>query len=131
MKLRINQNSIRLRLTQLEVKRIENGLTLTEQLNLGAISPGFAYSLVLDEIAHKVSAEFSDSQLKVTVPASLAQNWAKTDEVTIKHVQHQGEKHESIILIEKDFQCLHQRPDEDESDNFPNPKSLSDYENCE
>ena len=69
------------------------------------------------------------SKLEVPPPIHRAVAWAKTNEVSLHHVQDKGTDLECTILIEKDFQCLHQRHDEDESDNFPNPNSLEDNQN--
>ncbi|AWW31418.1 hypothetical protein DN752_15530 [Echinicola strongylocentroti] len=128
MKLRINNNSIRLRLSQSEVQEVASGNSVTEHLYLGSSEMGMQYSLILDASTDDVEAFFEDGHLKVILPEELALDWASTDEISIRHVQHQGKTHENILLIEKDFQCLHKRPDEDESDNFPNPKSPEDYQ---
>jgi len=131
MKLRINNNSIRLRLSQTEVGHILEGLTVTENLYLGNKAMGFGYSMIPDKKAKQIEAIYADNHLKVIVPVSLSGPWASSEEVTLRHVQDEGSEYENLILIEKDFQCLHKRPDEDESDNYPNPKSLEDYQNCE
>lgn len=131
MKLRLNNNSIRLRLTQTEAHQIAAGNAVTEKLCLGSEAMGFGYSLVPDDKTEQIQAIYADNHLSVIVPQSIAKPWAVSEEVTIRHVLHEGLEHENLLLIEKDFQCLHKRPDEDESDNFPNPKSLEDYQNCE
>ena len=46
-----------------------------------------------------------------------AEEWANSDRVSLVNKSENG----ISVLIEKDFQCLHKRPDEDESQNFPNP----------
>ncbi len=130
MKLRISNNSIRLRLSQSDVEIIGQGQPVCESLTLGK-EQVFHYSLLPCQKADAIQAKINAQKLEVTLPISLASKWASTDEVTLRHVQNQDSDLESIILIEKDFQCLHQRPDEDESDNFPNPKTLEDYENCD
>ncbi|UCS95269.1 hypothetical protein KZP23_09785 [Echinicola marina] len=130
MKLRINNNSIRLRLSQTEVKEIGKGNSVTENLYLGNNNLAIAYSLIPDEKTPAISAHFFGNELKVYVPKTLSDNWAGSEEVTMRHMQNEGDEHQNLILIEKDFQCLHKRPDEDESDSFPNPKSEEDYNNC-
>ncbi|GAB3649711.1 hypothetical protein GCM10028791_15750 [Echinicola sediminis] len=131
MKLRLNNNSIRLRLSQTEVQQIAAGETVTEMLYLGSSSLGFGYSMVPDSRSEQIEAIYADNHLKIIVPQNVSKAWAVSEEVTIRQVLHEGLEHENLLLIEKDFQCLHKRPDEDESDNFPNPKSLEDYQNCE
>jgi hypothetical protein len=130
MKLRINNNSIRLRLTQSEVEEIGKGIAVCQTLNLYANKElNFGYSLIPLSKSEVINAQYTSNKLVITVPKSLATTWAGTDQVTLRHVQDKDTKSEVLILIEKDFQCLHKRPDEDESNNFPNPKATenSDY----
>lgn len=122
MKLRINNNSIRLRLTQPEVEMIGNGMAVEESLFLHKASgESFRYRLEPCNQLATIAASYSDNQLLVKVPKLDAQSWASTEQVSLRHIQDVGSENASIILIEKDFQCLHKRPDEDESHNFPNP----------
>ncbi|WP_373274984.1 DUF7009 family protein [Parapedobacter tibetensis] len=122
MKLRISGNTIRLRLTQAEVEQIGRGepvrqtLTMNEDVNFG-------YSLATAADSLSISARYTPNDLVVFVPSTLAKTWTDTDLVSLRHVQGENTDHEILILVEKDFQCLHKRPDEDESDNYPNPKA--------
>ncbi len=120
MKLRIHHNTIRLRLSQSEVKQIGEGLPVQQLLTL---EPGgqLGYGLYPDAGVDRVTARYTAHQLMITIPVAEAHAWAVTDQVTLRGVQHPGTDYECDILIEKDFQCLHKRPDEDESDNFLNP----------
>ncbi|SHN31400.1 hypothetical protein SAMN04488057_11924 [Cyclobacterium lianum] len=128
MKLRINNNSIRLRLTQSEVERIGKGYSLHQALKLGE-DQVLTYALIPRDKLDSPKATFLNQHLEVYLPSALGKSWAGTDEVSIRHVQQEGTDRECLLLIEKDFQCLHKRPGEDERDNFPNPKSLEDYQN--
>lgn len=125
MKLRINNNSIRLRLSQSEMETIAQGLQLCQELHLGN-KQVFSYVLIPCDAADFPKASFIAQKLEVRLPAHRATAWAQTDQVSLRHVQNEGTDLACTILIEKDFQCLHQRPGEDESDNFPNPNSLED-----
>ncbi|GGZ28991.1 hypothetical protein GCM10007049_22620 [Echinicola pacifica] len=129
MKLRINNNSIRLRLSQTEVNDIGQGKAVYEDLKIGpSNTSAFRYSLIPDEEIQEVHAAFYDGNLEVTIPSKQGEKWAMSEEdVSIRSVQYEDTEGENLVLIEKDFQCLHKRPDEDESDSFPNPKSLDDY----
>lgn len=123
MKLRIKGNSIRLRLTQSEVEEIEKGNTVTEDISFGKQSPAFHYALAPDEKSKLIQAQYHEHILQIFLPSSQAKKWASTDQVGIEsEILIEGEQ-SLYVLIEKDFQCLHQRPREDERDNFPNPKA--------
>ena len=122
MKLRIKGNSIRLRLTQSEIRQVGAGQTVREEV---LFSTGhFAYALVPDPAIGALDARFDEGELQVRLPAALAVQWAHTDQVGIEE-RIAGRPGTSLhLLIEKDFQCLHKRPGEDESDHFKNPAAL-------
>lgn len=122
MKLRINNNTIRLRLTQPEVERIGNGMPVEETLRLIPFQEkNFSYRLVPCTESKTITAAFSSNLLLVKIPQPQSLHWATTEQVGLRHVQDEGNDNATTILIEKDFQCLHKRPDEDETNNFPNP----------
>src|SRR5882724_10392318 len=114
MKLRIQGNSLRLRVTQKEVAqlcdtgRIESSIELTPQRPLCYVlerSGGAA-----------VSAGFLQDVIRVSVPANVIGEWAGSDRVSIESESQAGVQ----VLIEKDFQCLHKPADRD-PDAYPNP----------
>lgn len=118
MKLRIHNNSIRLRLSQPEVGKIAGGQFIMETLEtVGSRENNFSYSLMPLENCSEIGAEFEQNNLKIYLPQNQADEWANSDQVSLEQVSRTG----LIILIEKDFQCLHKRPGEDESKDFPHP----------
>ncbi|MEK6479666.1 hypothetical protein WJR50_19140 [Catalinimonas sp. 4WD22] len=125
MKLRIKGNSIRLRLTQSEVEDIAKGEAVKETVSFGDASPSFHYLLASDSTSKAVSVHYAEHTICIKLPQAQAKRWATTEQVSIeREIPLQGD--ESLyVLIEKDFQCLHQRPREDEQDNFPNPAAES------
>lgn len=120
MKLRIKGNSIRLRLTQGEVAKFITDGKLVETVEFGdEPNQFFSYQLLKSETAESVSTEFNNGSISVFVPQNTADDWANGEQVGIASVENSKIK----ILIEKDFACLAPRKDEDESDNFPHPKT--------
>ena len=73
----------------------------------------------------KPGAFFSDRVLTVRLPDSMVRNWATSDEVSIQGNQLLDGGETLKILVEKDFQCLTGREDEDESDMYPHPNAGS------
>lgn len=120
MKLRIKGNSIRLRLTQTDVSKFITDGKLVETVEFGDDSePKFYYELLVSETAENVRAAFNNGTISVLVPKNTAEDWANTERVGIV-----GDENSKLkILIEKDFACLAPRLGEDESDNFPHPKT--------
>ena len=120
MKLRIKGNSIRLRLTQTDVSKFITDGKLVETVEFGnAPVPKFCYELLFSENAENVCAEFNNGTISVLVPKNTAEDWANGEKVGIESDENSKLK----ILIEKDFACLAPRKGEDESDNFPHPKT--------
>lgn len=118
MKLRIKDDSLRLRLSQTEIAAISAGENVASPTRFGddaALNVG----IVLDPSAIAPQASVQPFAVTVTLPTAAAQSWAQSDEVSLRGEQPFASGSMSI-LIEKDFQCLAPR-DEDESDLFPNP----------
>ena len=124
MKLRVLDNSIRLRLTQGEVKTVS-----TEGLVKGRVrfagSNTFDYVLESSPATVKPEAHLSNNVLTVRVPVMDIQNWADSDRVSIDSEQILDDGERLRILVEKDFHCLAPREGEDESDMFPHPDAGS------
>ena len=116
MKLRIQGDSIRLRLTVSEVAAVGRGEAVEETTRLG--NPPFAYFLTPLADATAVDAVFDDGAMRVSLPAATARRWAETDEVSLH-----GAAGAVSILIEKDFDCLEPREGDEKLDTFPNPKA--------
>lgn len=120
MKLRLRDNSIRMRLTRSEVQKAGAGgeVTATVPFPRGA---RLDYVLESSSAATVPSARLSGFALIVSVPESQLVRWANSDEVSIAAVQAIGDDQTLSILVEKDFACLAPREGEDESDMFAHP----------
>ncbi len=116
MKLRIQGDSIRLRLTVSEVAAVGGGQPVQETTHLGPRP--FAHSLTPLADATAVDAAFDGGTMRVTLPAATARRWAETEEVSLH-----GVAGAVTILIEKDFDCLEPRAGDEKIDTFPNPKA--------
>lgn len=121
MKIRIKGNSIRLRLTQTEVEIVGAGQVVQETVPFGKGQPTFRYALHADPETDKILATYADHALRIGISPNQVKQWADTDQVGLEENIVWEDGTTLHVLIEKDFQCLHRRPAEDESDNFPNP----------
>ncbi|MEO9964919.1 MAG: hypothetical protein ABJF11_03970 [Reichenbachiella sp.] len=115
MKIRINGNFVRLRLSQPEVAQLASDHEVGDAIVFGERS--LTYRLVSSEVHEAVAVDFDGSNISILVPVDLAKKWTETDLVGFEN----ADQSQVRILVEKDFQCLHKRPGEDESENFPNP----------
>ena len=119
MKLRIKGNSIRLRLSQTEVKTFQDCGEVSESTTFPS-GDVFSYSLKrhTDE---EFEANLIGSSIQILVPEEKANTWRPDDQVSMESSVLLSDDKPLRILIEKDFACLTVRDHEDESDNFPNP----------
>jgi hypothetical protein len=120
MKLRIKGNSIRFRLTQSEVKIVEQTGLVKDQIKFSN-SISLEYEIKAATGLEYVEATYSENKITIKVNESLIRDWAHSDQVTISSSLDLSSNENLTILIEKDFKCLSPR-DEDESDMFPHPK---------
>ncbi len=120
MKLRIRDNSIRLRLTRGEVEALRaDGLVSCRTAFPGGRD--FQYLLESSPASVNPAAFFSDCIMTVRLPEATVLAWATTDQVSIRGEQVLDDGEKIDILVEKDFTCLAPREGEDESDMYPHP----------
>ena len=124
MKLRIKDNSIRLRLTKGEIDAIREKGVVTATTGF----PGarhFSYSLESSPASVNPAAFYSDNKISIRLPETLVLAWVMTEQVSIEGEQLLDDGETLSILVEKDFACLTPRPGEDESDMFANPDATA------
>ncbi len=125
MKLRIRENTIRLRLKRNEVDQIAAGESIVEETHF----PGSVLTYRLEVTGNStLSASFEGGNLAIYVPDSQVTEWAQSDQVSIVAEQDLGESGALSVLIEKDFKCLspgHHRLGDDDADTFPHPEAAS------
>ena len=129
MKLRIQGNSIRFRVTQSEMATLAAGAKLEESTQFGpSPSEVLTYAIEMSSQCSEIRASYSKGKIEVTFPADLARTWASTSQVGIEYSQPTARGEVLKITLEKDFHCLHAKLGEDERDNFPNPGDPSGRE---
>jgi hypothetical protein len=112
MKLRLEGNSIRLRVRKSDLIKLHSEGIITETL-VFPNSLNFNYELRTDNKAETIDAQLSAAAMTVSIPLSIAMTWLNSDAVGMEHTLDSG----LFILIEKDFPCT-DRPWEDTSDTF-------------
>lgn len=123
MKLRLLDDSIRLRLSRDEVVAADERGRVEGQTRF---PDGTVFKFALEALnnASAASASYTRDRMVVTLPAPNISAWAKDDtavslrgEAQLPHGGHLK------ILVEKDFRCVTPRTDEDQSNLFENPKA--------
>src|SRR5215472_6323651 len=108
MKLRIHDNSIRLRLTRSEVARFERNGTIDSVIEFGlGADQGLRYGLESSPDVTGLEVRFLDHQLRILMPRATANEWTSGERVGVTGSQSlKGEK-QLEILVEKEFRRLH------------------------
>lgn len=120
MKIRIRDNSVRLRLERSEVDLIrEKGVVASRTGFPGGRE--FSYSVESSPASVHPAAFFSDNRITVRLPETIVLAWATTEQVSIAGEQTLDDGEKLQILVEKDFACLAPREGEDESDMYEHP----------
>ncbi len=119
MKLRIKGNTLRLRLSKSEVAKIGREGYVEDAIHFGA-NARLKYAMQVSDVP-SLSATMEHCTITVYLPKALAKTWVETEEVGFEANQPLENGESLYILVEKDFQCLTARPNEDESDNYAHP----------
>lgn len=117
MKLRIHDNSIRLRLTRSEVARFAAEGAIESVCDLGA-GHRLCYALEAADI-HRLSVCASDGRIAIQVPRVIAREWYESDRVGISARPETPGGNLVEILVEKEFRRLHGA--RFDPDLYPNP----------
>jgi hypothetical protein len=121
MKLRLQSNSIRLRLKRSEVEQLARTGRVEEQIVFGAGSEtSLTYVLETSTAVKDLTANLKAGRIIVQVPVETARRWATSNEVGLERVQPTGDEFGLHLLIEKDFACLNGTTEQN-ADTFPNP----------
>jgi hypothetical protein len=119
MKLRLQGNSVRLRLTRSEVGRLRETGLVEESVDFGA-GEVLAFRLQSRLEPGPLGAAFRQGVVTVFVSQKAAQDWAGSDDVGL--YEQSGPL---TISVEKDFRCLTRHLDEQERDAYPHPGQRS------
>lgn len=119
MKLRLQPNSLRLRLSTRDTERLERDGVVRETI---CLAPGqsLAYEVALSAEVQLPTAVLEGGTLSVRLPRVPALAWLGSDEEGMRAEQPTG-KEPLTIRVEKDYACLHRAPEPGEEHAYPNP----------
>lgn len=112
MKIRIKDNSVRIRLTQSEVNALYQDGNMSSRTEF--LEQAFIYAVERADVP-ELSVEFVENKITLKIPSNLLEQLYSTDVVGFEGVWGKVK-----LLLEKDFVCLDNTL-EDQSDNYPNP----------
>jgi hypothetical protein len=111
MKLRLEENSLRLRLSEDEVQHFAATGQVAYTIVFGP-APGQTLRYSLERLPEAalttaVQVRYEAGILAVEIPATIAHNWADTENIGFKAQVLVAEGQELRILVEKDLDCRH------------------------
>lgn len=114
MKIRINGDSIRMRLSPEEVESLVSKGSIIDHCSFpsGRLTYG-----VLSSNGNAIDVEYVANEIKVIIPKTDLHDWDTNERVGFEHTTEEG----LFLLIEKDFKCLKPRKHESETHLYPNP----------
>ena len=121
MKIRILSNSLRFRLKQTEVSHFQQHGTITEVTEFGP-EPSDQLRFTLEVASEtEFAVVYASGGIIIRVPKQVAEDWTITELVGFDARVDTGKGREIELLVEKDFLCP-DRPEEDNTGAYPNPK---------
>jgi hypothetical protein len=117
MKLRLRENSLRIRLRQPEVDRLGAGGSVENTTVLGPGPTERFKCRVVAGSAKDITSDLADGVLTVFLPETAVAAWVQGDDVGLYAETAWG----LSIAVEKDFRCLEPRANEDDSGAFERP----------
>lgn len=120
MKLRLLDNSIRIRIQQKELEALHLKGHIEAVTRIGPLTQQqFRYRLEKETLANPLTATLTDQTLTIGIAPEAVDSLVQTDQVGVS-TEHEPEAPEKLyILVEKDFKCL--TPRSGEEDAFPHP----------
>ena len=111
MKLRLEENSLRLRLSAAEVAEFARTGRVAYTIAFGP-TPAATLSYALERLpaadaAPAVRVRYAAGTLVVEVPAAIAEAWASPKNIGFEERVLVAENRELRILVEKDLDCRH------------------------
>lgn len=101
MKLRISSNSVRLRLSPEEVKRLALSGYIEEYTEFGNMP--FVYALQCKHSGNELTADFDGGKITIFIPADFAAAWTTSDTNAISNNMHVTDSESLSLLVEKDL----------------------------
>ncbi|CAN5639654.1 hypothetical protein BH10BAC3_BH10BAC3_10450 [soil metagenome] len=122
MKLKLKDNASRLRLSQTDIENLAAKGFVEEQISFSK-DVALCYRIEAKEEILKPGNRYAENTITVFIPRDFTNVWPCNSVVDTSAVHTTEDGNEIFILIEKGYQCLDNK-DEDQSDNFFNPKLM-------
>jgi len=85
MKFRIEKNTVKFRLSPLEIELLSSNKSLSESIKISGLN-NFEYSILVVEDSDKSSLEFGGSTATARIPQSDSSKWQKSDQIGLNEI---------------------------------------------
>ena len=102
MKLRLEKGTVKIRLSQEEIKTLIAGNSISEFLYISEENK-FEYSIHIIENHDSSSILFKSSSLSIHIPSSKAEKWMNSHQIGIKEIIVTDQAKEMILIVEEDL----------------------------
>jgi hypothetical protein len=123
MKLRIKGNSLRLRPTRSELKKLIDTRHIEETIYFSSNEQSrLTYALEVQPHLTSATLRYQPREIVIVLPQKEAATWAAGNQVGIYATVDLGPRGTLDLIVEKDFACL-DGSDADNLDTFENPST--------
>jgi hypothetical protein len=122
MKLRIKGNSLRLRVSRVDLANLLHDGRIDETIQFTPDARAkLTYGLEIRSCDQEISVQYYDCQVRLVLSTKAAMRWANGDEVGL-YGESATDSEPLQLSVEKDYACI-DRDDADNAEAFPNPKA--------
>lgn len=102
MKLRLEKETVRLRLSPDELRKLKSEKTIVEKISVSKENR-FSYSIQIADHHETCYMDFKDNSLEVSIPNTLADKWMNSNQVAIKETIDTDSGETIVLVIEEDL----------------------------
>ena len=122
MKLRITEDSVRIRFTKLDLEVLKTTGSIEQCLAFPGTGKMLCYGISATDSGDE-SLVWDEGKLEIFIQRNTISKWIESEDVGIYFQKTLEGGSLLSVTLEKDFRCLHSGQKENESKYFPNPKT--------
>jgi len=102
MKLRLEKETVRLRLSSDEIRKLKSEKTIDEIISISKENR-FRYSIQIVNHHETCSMDFRNNSLEIFIPHILADKWINSKQIAIKETIYTDNGGPIVLIIEEDL----------------------------
>ena len=102
MKLRLERDTVRLRLSPNEMELLKADKIVAEKISISSENE-FSYSIQIDNHLNTCFIDFKNNSLKISVPNAIADKWMNSNQIGIKEMIMVENGKATNLIVEEDL----------------------------